>query len=196
MLNLDDDTGYSFTATPTLNQAVQPLFRNVYNKFTLRPPGAAGEVSMIDAVRLRNAQERLKRTCGATPQKFLFVDIAKQRLYRLVDGVAVKEYPVSSSRFGVGNADGSLMTPAGVHRVKENTATWRARGFSGPPLTQEHGPWASGENLILTRILRLEGCEDGINRGEGIDSYERYIYIHGTNNEKSVGAPACTAACA
>ncbi|HMD68163.1 MAG TPA: L,D-transpeptidase [Chitinivibrionales bacterium] len=148
---------------------------------------------MIDAVRLRNAQERLKRTCGAAPQKFLFVDISKQRLYRLADGVAVKEYPVSTSRFGVGNADGSLMTPAGVHRVKEKYGhgapvgrVFRDRFDTGETWTVG----VPGENLILTRILRLEGCEDGINRGEGIDSYERYIYIHGTNNEKSVGAPA------
>lgn len=45
------------------------------------------------------------------------------------------------------------------------------------------------ENLICTRILRLEGLQPGINKGPGIDSYERYIYIHGTNREKEIGTP-------
>ena len=43
--------------------------------------------------------------------------------------------------------------------------------------------------MILTRILRLEGLEEGVNRGPGIDSFERYIYIHGTNKERQIGAP-------
>jgi lipoprotein-anchoring transpeptidase ErfK/SrfK len=45
------------------------------------------------------------------------------------------------------------------------------------------------ENLILTRILRLDGLEPGINKGEKIDSYARYIYIHGTNREDLIGKP-------
>ena len=45
------------------------------------------------------------------------------------------------------------------------------------------------DNLILTRILRLEGLEEGINKGAGVDSYERCIYIHGTNREDLVGTP-------
>jgi hypothetical protein len=46
------------------------------------------------------------------------------------------------------------------------------------------------EDLILTRILWLEGLEPGVNRGPGIDSRERYIYIHGTNEEGLIGTPA------
>ena len=43
---------------------------------------------------------------------------------------------------------------------------------------------------ITTRILWLEGLEPGFNRGEGIDSFSRYIYIHGTGDERTVGRPA------
>jgi UDP-N-acetylmuramate--alanine ligase len=43
---------------------------------------------------------------------------------------------------------------------------------------------------ILSRILWLEGLEPGVNRGQGIDSFERYIYIHGTNQEDLLGRPA------
>jgi UDP-N-acetylmuramate--alanine ligase len=41
----------------------------------------------------------------------------------------------------------------------------------------------------LTRILRLEGLEEGINKGPGVDSFERYIYIHGTGREDLIGTP-------
>jgi hypothetical protein len=46
------------------------------------------------------------------------------------------------------------------------------------------------KDLITTRILKLEGLEKGVNRGKGIDSYKRDIYIHGTAEEHLVGKPA------
>lgn len=50
------------------------------------------------------------------------------------------------------------------------------------------------ENLektyITSRILRLQGLEEGLNKGAGCDTFERYIYIHGTNKEDLVGTPA------
>ena len=54
-------------------------------------------------------------------------------------------------------------------------AAWRAGG---------------GRDYVLTRILWLEGLEPGVNRGAGIDSRARYIYIHGTNQEQLLGTPA------
>ncbi len=49
---------------------------------------------------------------------------------------------------------------------------------------------ARDDDLILTRILTLDGLEDGVNRGAGCDSLERYIYLHGTNHEDLLGRPA------
>ena len=46
------------------------------------------------------------------------------------------------------------------------------------------------QDLILTRIMWLEGLEIGINSGEGVDSYARYIYIHGTQEEGLLGQAA------
>ena len=46
------------------------------------------------------------------------------------------------------------------------------------------------KNLITTRILWLAGLEPGVNAGGAVDTYERYIYIHGTNHEHRLGAPA------
>jgi UDP-N-acetylmuramate--alanine ligase len=48
---------------------------------------------------------------------------------------------------------------------------------------------ARDEDLILTRILTLDGLEEGVNRGPGHDSLERYIYLHGTNHERLLGRP-------
>ena len=43
---------------------------------------------------------------------------------------------------------------------------------------------------ITSRILWLEGLEPGCNRGGTVDSHARYIYIHGTGDEPSLGRPA------
>lgn len=43
--------------------------------------------------------------------------------------------------------------------------------------------------LITTRILRLKGLEPGKNADGTCDSYQRYIYIHGTNREHAIGTP-------
>ena len=107
-------------------------------------------------------------------------------------GNAVQEFSVSTSRFGIGNADGSFKTPPGVHRICEKIGAGAPAGriFRDRIDTGEDWPIGKpGDNLILTRILRLEGLQQGINKGNGIDSYERYIYIHGTNNEDRIGRP-------
>jgi len=48
---------------------------------------------------------------------------------------------------------------------------------------------ATNENLITSRILWLRGLEPGINAGDEVDTYSRYIYIHGTNHEDRLGEP-------
>src|SRR5205085_10183567 len=49
---------------------------------------------------------------------------------------------------------------------------------------------ADAADLILTRILTLDGAEAGVNHGAGCDSLERYIYVHGTNQEAALGSAA------
>ena len=81
------------------------------------------------------------------------------------------------------------MTPPGVHRVCEKIGSGAPAGRIFRDRIDTGEDWPIGkpeENLILSRILRLEGLEQGLNKGKGIDSYERYIYIHGTNNEDRV----------
>ena len=46
------------------------------------------------------------------------------------------------------------------------------------------------EDVITSRILWLDGLEDGVNKGGDVDSKERFIYIHGTAEEGLIGKPA------
>jgi hypothetical protein len=139
------------------------------------------------------ATDCILRVTGTVPVRFLLVDTTLQALFMIENGAITRKYPVSTSRFGIGNRENSLMTPRGVHRIAEKFGHGAPVGRIFRDRLDTGETWnigAPGENLVLTRVLRLEGLEDGVNRGPGIDSYERYIYIHGTSNEASIGRPA------
>ena len=122
---------------------------------------------------------------------------SQQSLYVVRHFECGRVYPVSLSRFGMGNLDGSLRTPYGAHRVAEKI------GDGQPLYTQFIARKATSHRVfpntfsgdvendaICTRILRLQGLEPGINRDGFVDSYSRYIYIHGTPHERHIGHPA------
>ena len=134
----------------------------------------------------------------ALPDRLLVVDVERQTATWLDAGRAVAAWPVSTARNGIGGAENSFKTPPGWLRIhakigedaqpgtvfvsrEPNGEIWR-----GAPL---HGETCT-DDLILTRILTLDGLEDGINRGSGHDSLERYIYLHGTNHEDLLGRAA------
>jgi L,D-transpeptidase YbiS len=103
----------------------------------------------------------------------------------------VKQFPCSTSRFGIGQTEGSNCTPLGLHRIAEKIGGGRPVGTvfkERRPVgfTWKGLPFAK----ITTRILWLEGLEPGFNRGGNVDSHSRYIYIHGTGDEPSLGRPA------
>jgi UDP-N-acetylmuramate--alanine ligase len=138
------------------------------------------------------ARNAIKKLLGIVPERYLIVDTSAQELSVVENGRIDKKYCVSTSSRGTGNREGSFQTPQGVHRICEKYGEGAPAGriFRDRVDTGENWPvGAQGENLILTRILRLEGLERGINKGPGIDSYDRYIYIHGTNSEHRIGTP-------
>jgi hypothetical protein len=103
----------------------------------------------------------------------------------------VRAFRCSTSRFGIGQVQGSNRTPLGLHRVAEKIgggwpagAAFRSRRVVG--FTWQGAPRAT----ITGRILWLEGLEPGFNRGGRVDSHTRYIYIHGTGDEPGLGRPA------
>jgi len=133
--------------------------------------------------------------CGVRPTRhFLSVNIARQTttlFQRREDGYAsVKIFRCSTSKFGVGESAGSNMTPRGLHRIALKIGGgWPAgAAFKG---RQMIGYVWQGQPAarIAHRILWLEGLEAGFNRGGHVDSFRRYIYIHGTGDETTLGRP-------
>ena len=53
----------------------------------------------------------------------------------------------------------------------------------------EQPPEERAKNLITARIIRLRGLEDGVNAGGNVDTFDRYVYIHGTNQDDRIGTP-------
>ena len=126
-------------------------------------------------------------------REVLVVSVAAQRLTLFADHgrQAVRTLIASTSRFGTGQAADSNRTPLGLHRVARKIGggwpigtVFKSRQPVG--LTWNGQP----EATIAHRILWLEGLEPGFNRGGTVDTFARYIYIHGVGNETTLGRPA------
>jgi UDP-N-acetylmuramate--alanine ligase len=147
---------------------------------------------LMESVRLRGIYNKLGRFLTDPQELYLVVSIETQTLLVCANNTVVERYDASTSRFGNGNRENSLKTPLGIHRIKEKFGAGAPPGRIFTDREDTGVDWdhnQTGDNLILTRILRLEGLEEGVNKGAGVDSYERYIYIHGTGREDLVGTP-------
>ena len=129
--------------------------------------------------------------------ELLFVSIENQKMYHIKEGEIVKQYAISSSEYGTGSKAGSNKTPLGLHKIKEKygdetpiNGRMIGRVFYGQIATLYNDKTKSKTDDVTSRIFWLEGLENGKNKGEGIDSYKRYIYIHGTSEEGRLGTPA------
>jgi lipoprotein-anchoring transpeptidase ErfK/SrfK len=126
------------------------------------------------------------------------INVTQQQLKLLdEDGRLISQYPVSTSRYGTGSENGSQKTPLGLHRIKDKIG-------GAMPVNEvfigrvPHGNLQEciergvelPDDVIMSRILWLEGMEPGRNQGGYVDTYQRYIYIHGTNHEENIGKPA------
>ena len=130
---------------------------------------------------------------SALPERLLVVDAERQIATWFEGGEAVAAWPVSTARAGIGGEQGSYRTPPGWHRIHQRIGAGAPAGtvfVSRAPTGETWRGEAREDDLILTRILTLDGLEDGVNRGAGRDSLERYIYLHGTNHEDLLGRPA------
>ncbi|MGY8931948.1 MAG: L,D-transpeptidase family protein [Flavobacteriales bacterium] len=133
----------------------------------------------------------------STYDELLYVSITDQKLYHVLSQEIIKTYNISSSRYGQGNTANSKKTPLGVHIIKEKygkktpiNGRMIGRIFYGDIAEIYTDKKTSKTDDITSRILWLEGTEQGKNKGDGIDSYKRYIYIHGTSEEGLIGQPA------
>lgn len=126
------------------------------------------------------------------PSRLLVADVKRQKIGLLVDGQLMAEFRISTALAGLGPEDGSFRTPLGWHRIHARIGEGAAPGTIFRERVDTGEVWkgeVSESDLILTRILTLEGLEEGCNRGPGVDTLARFIYIHGTNREDRLGIP-------
>lgn len=148
---------------------------------TLRQKIQAASIDVADEVRAR---------------PILFVDSKRQVISQITpDDNLLAQYRVSTSRYGLGQQQDSLKTPTGIHCIAEKFGQDEVEGrvFKGRQpmeqicLPEDHN---TDDDVITSRILWLEGLQQGINRGGNVDTRQRYIYIHGTADEAHIGQPA------
>ncbi len=128
----------------------------------------------------------------------IIVSINEQKLVLIENKQLKKSYTISSALAGIGNLSGSYKTPLGIHTIAEKIgkdaslgSLFKARINTKKNVTILTNPnQKSDTDNITSRILWLKGMEDGINKGGNVDSYNRYIYIHGTDEEGRLGKPA------
>lgn len=116
------------------------------------------------------------------------VSVRDQKMAVMRSGKIVKTYPVSTSKFGLGDQKGSCRTPLGAHRIASKIGTGQPRGMvfkSRRPTGECVTPNSPGRDPIVTRIMWLDGLETR-NR----NAHARMIYIHGTAEERTIGTPA------
>lgn len=143
--------------------------------------------------------ERIRERCATLgielSHQNAFACLREQKYYLFAGGELEKVYTISSSRRPPCCVENSLGTPLGLHRIAEKIGEGAPAGtvFRGR-VSLGKAFWEMPEeeqakNLITTRILWLDGLEEGRNRGEGIDTHARYVYLHGTNHEERLGTP-------
>ncbi|WLF85050.1 cell wall-recycling L,D-carboxypeptidase ElsL [Moraxella sp. ZY210820] len=123
----------------------------------------------------------------------VIIDLAQQLLYLPQHN---KKYQISSGKNGIGEQENSGKTPRGWHKIAEKfgenmpiNSVFVARQATGEIYSHELAKQYPNRDWILSRILWLQGLEHGFNCGNGCDTYQRYIYIHGTPDSEPMGEP-------
>src|SRR5437867_4525594 len=122
------------------------------------------------------------------PSIRVVISVRDQKLMLLENGAKVATYPVSTSKFGLGDFLGRMTTPLGyltvAQKIGDNApvgAVFHNRRFTGEILV----PNSPGRDPVITRIIWLRGLE-----AQNALAFHRCIYIHGTPEEKRIGRPA------
>ena len=133
---------------------------------------------------------------------------SQQKLLLIKNYLVLKEYIISTSKYGLGNKNESFQTPIGIHKISKKIGdlchiytVFKGRvplrgnltlsELEKPINEKYHKKHIKDcEDVITSRIMWLEGMEEGVNKGGNVDTYSRYIYIHGTAHEKLIGKEA------
>ncbi len=130
-------------------------------------------------------------------EKYMYVSVKHQRLYLIVNDSTIRKYPISTAAKGIGSKMNSLKTPPGLHTVSRKIGDnvplgglFQSRMYTGRQVKILTEKKKADGDYVTTRIMWLQGEEPGLNKGRSVDSYNRYIYIHGTAEEGYLGQPA------
>ena len=118
----------------------------------------------------------------------IVVSIPEQRLALLDNGALIATYPISTSKFAIGDFPGSRGTPLGELEIAKKIGGSAPTGMvfkDRRPTGEVLVPDAPGRDPIVSRILWLRGLE-----AKNANAYGRYIYIHGTAEERNIGRRA------
>ena len=127
-------------------------------------------------------------SCVTDNRHVIEVSVPEQRMALYRDGERIREYPVSTSKFGLSDRPGSNHTPLGAMRVAKKIGGGSVPGTvfkDRLPTGEVVAINSPGRDPIVTRILWLKGTE-----AQNENAYGRYIYIHGTPEERTIGTPA------
>lgn len=116
------------------------------------------------------------------------VTLSDQKLTLFKAGKKVKDYSISSSKFGVGNTNGSNRTPLGIHAISQKNGEGQPQGMvfkACKPTGEVVDVDAAGRDPVVTRVIQLAGLES-----DNRSTHRRRIYIHGTPEERYIGRPA------
>ena len=123
-----------------------------------------------------------------SPATEIIVSVPDQQLAVIDRGKLISKYPISTSKFGLGDSNGSYRTPLGTLFVSAKFgdrlpagSVIKNRLSTGEVVTVN----ASGRDAIVSRVIWLRGMENQ-NRA----AHDRCIYIHGTPEERRIGNPA------
>ena len=124
----------------------------------------------------------------------IWISVKRQTLTLIDDHKIVRQYPCSTAAAGTGSQMNSGQTPLGWHRVDKKIGQGLPEGAVLKDRIWTGRIWKrkqpTDNDLILSRILWLDGLQPGYNQGGEVDSRNRYIYIHGTNRIDALGHPA------
>lgn len=120
------------------------------------------------------------------PRLQIKVSLEAQKLYLMKGEELVSTYPISTAKNGAGEQSGSECTPRGRHKIRakigENApvgTVFIGRRRTGEIYSAELDEQQPERDWILSRILWLSGLEPGVNRFGVVDTFWRYIYLHG-----------------
>ena len=158
-------------------------------------------------INLKASVENLQSACArngiALTQHLLIVSIAEQAVYWIEARPdsngdfqptvqdTNKRFIASTSKFGIGQVANSNCTPLGLHSIAEKVGGDQSIGTvfkSRIPVGNLNDGVTKGS--IVHRILWLKGLEPGLNQGGAVDTFSRFIYIHGFDDETTLGKPA------